>query len=296
MLTCRRNKMKRIYQLCLISSICFLLTSCGTIESATDSVVTEAPIMETTFEPEPILSPSPTIETDHFIGEYIDPETNQPGLGLQIEKDEDGYWVEIEVLGKYHVPCSLCELIDGKIKFAVASRGEFMDGTITVDDGVATVTFLKNCWDVVRAGDTFIYQKTSDIPYEQYNELIKSRPSPSIKEEDFVGEYFEKIINWPNLEIQKNEDGTFQVEFEVSRVYSISPCVGKFVDDAIEFTFQDEESRKSMKGKITLEDEYAVLTIKSDYWKKIDKTDTYYYYKVSDIPYYNKNNVDMPEE
>ena len=288
--------MKRIYQLCLISSICFLLTSCGTIESATDSVVTEAPIMETTFEPEPVLSPSPTIEADHFIGEYIDPETNQPGLGLQIEKDEDGYWVEIEVLGKYHVPCSLCELIDGKIKFAVVSRGEFMDGMITVDDGVATVTFLKNCWDVVRAGDTFIYQKTSDIPYEQYNELIKSRPSPSIKEEDFVGEYFEKIINWPNLEIQKNEDGTFQVEFEVSRVYSISPCVGKFVDDAIEFTFQDEESKKSMKGKITLEGEYAVLTIKSDYWKNIDKTDTYYYYKVSDIPYYNKNNVDMPEE
>ena len=288
--------MKRIYQLCLISSICFLLTSCGTIESATDSVVTEAPIMETTFEPEPVLSPSPTIEADHFIGEYIDPETNQPGLGLQIEKDEDGYWVEIEVLGKYHVPCSLCELIDGKIKFAVANRGEFMKGTITEKDGVATVTFLKDCWGVVHAGDTFLYHKVSDIPYEQYNEWIKNHPSPIIKEEDFVGEYFEEVINWPNLEIQKNEDGTFQVEFEVSRVYSISPCVGKFVDDAIEFTFQDEESKKSMKGKITLEGEYAVLTIKSDYWKNIDKTDTYYYYKVSDIPYYNKNNVDMPEE
>ena len=292
----RRKKVKRIYHLCLISSICFLLTSCGTIESATNSIVTEDPIMETTFEPEPVLSPSPIIEKDHFIGEYVDPETNQPGLGLQIKKDERGYWVEIEILGKYHVPCSLCELIDGKIKFAVANRGEFMKGTITEKDGVATVTFLKDCWGVVHAGDTFLYHKVSDIPYEQYNEWIKNHPSPIIKEEDFVGEYFEEVINWPNLEIQKNEDGTFQVEFEVSRVYSISPCVGKFVDDAIEFTFQDEESKKSMKGKITLEGEYAVLTIKSDYWKKIDKTDTYLYYKVSDIPYYYKNNEEMLEE
>lgn len=295
----RRNKMKRIYQLCLISSICFLLTSCGTIESATDSIVTEDPIMETTFEPEPILSPSPTIEADHFIGEYIDPETNHPGLGLQISKDEDGYWVEIEVLGKYHVPCCLSELVDGKIDFTAWDKGESMYGTVTEEDGVATVTFLQDCWGVVHAGDTFIYKKTSDIPYEQYNEWIKNHPSPSpiIKEEDFIGEYFEDVINWPNLEIQKNEDGTFQVEFEVSRIYSISPCVGKFVDDKIEFTFQDDLSEKMMKGTITLlGDGYAVLTIKSDYWKKIDKTDTYYYYKVSDIPYYNKNNVDSPEE
>ena len=272
--------------------------SCGTMESATDSIVTEDPIMETTLKPESILSPSPIIEKEHFIGEYVDPEMNQPGLGLQIKKDEEGYWVEMEVLGKYHVPCCLSELVDGKIEFTVGTKGEFMDGTITEDDGVAIVTFLQDCWDVVHAGDTFIYHKVSDIPYEQYTEWTKNHPSPSpiIKEEDFIGEYFEDGINWPNLEIQKNEDGTFQVEFEVSRVYSISPCVGKFVDDAIEFTFQDEESRNSMKGKITLEDGYAVLTIKSDYWKNIDKTDTYYYYKVSDIPYYNKNNDDMWEE
>ena len=290
--------MKRIYLVCILGLICFLLTSCGTIESATDSIVTEDPIMDTTFEPEPILSPSPTIEKDHFIGEYVDPKTNQPGLGLQIKKDEEGYWVEMEVLGKYHVPCCLSELVDGKIEFTVGTKGEFMDGTITEEDGVAIVTFLQDCWDVVHAGDTFIYHKVSDIPYEQYNEWTKNHPSPSpiIKEENFIGEYFEDEINWPNLEIQKNEDGTFQVEFEVSRIYSISPCVGKFMDDAIEFTFQDEESRKNMKGKITLEDGYAVLTIKSDYWKNIDKTDTYYYYKVSDIPYYNKNNVDSPEE
>lgn len=282
--------MKRIYLLCLVSSICFLLISCGTMESATDNIVTESPIMETTLEPEPTSSLSPSIETDHFIGEYKDSENDQPGLGLQISKDEDGYWVEIEVLGKYHVPCSLCELVDGKIKFATGAKGEFMYGTIVVEDGVATVAFLQDCWDVVHAGDTFIYHKVSDIPYEKYNEWIKSHPSPSpiIKEEDFVGEYFEEDINWPNLEIQKNEDGTFQVEFEIWKVYSIPSCVGKFVDDAIEFTFEDEESKEIMKGRITLEDEYAVLTIKSDYWKNIDKTDRYYYYKVSDIPYYSK--------
>ena len=292
--------MKRIYLFCLISSICFLLTSCGAIESDTDSNVTEDPIMETTFEPESTVSPSPAIEKDHFIGEYVDPETNQPGLGLQIKKDEEGYWVEMEVLGKYHVPCCLSELVDGKINFTAWYKWDYMDGTVTEKDGVATVTFLQDCWGVVHAGDTFIYKKTSNIPYEQYNEWIKNHPSPSpiIKEEDFIGEYFEDVINWPNLEIKQKEDGTLLVEFDIWKVYySSNPCVAKFVDDAIEFTFQDEESKKRMKGTITLlGDGYAVLTIKSDYWKKIDKTDTYYYYKVSDIPYYYKNNVDMPEE
>ena len=292
--------MKRIYQLCLISSIFFLFSSCGTMESDTDSNVTEDPIMETTFEPESTVSPSPAIEKDHFIGEYVDPETNQPGLGLQIKKDEEGYWVEMEVLGKYHVPCCLSELVDGKINFTAWYKWDYMDGTVTEKDGVATVTFLQDCWGVVHAGDTFIYKKTSNIPYEQYNEWIKNHPSPSpiIKEEDFIGEYFEEVINWPNLEIKQKEDGTLLVEFDIWKVYySSNPCVAKFVDDAIEFTFQDEESKKRMKGTITLlGDGYAVLTIKSDYWKNIDKIDTYYYYKVSDIPYYYKNNVDMPEE
>lgn len=121
------------------------------------------------MEPEPTLSPSPTIEADHFIGEYMDPENDQPGLGLQIQKDEEGYWVEIEVLGKYHVPCCLSELVDGKIEFSAWYKRDFMDGTVTEEDGAATVTFLKDCWDVVSAGDTFIYHKTSDIPYYSKN-------------------------------------------------------------------------------------------------------------------------------
>ncbi len=290
--------MKRIYLLCLLGAICFLLTSCGIKESATDSIVTESPIIEPTLEPEPILSPSPTIETDHFIGEYMDSETNQPGLGLQIQKDEDGYWVEMEVLGKYRVPCCLSEVVDGKIEFSAWGKGESMDGTVTEEDGIATVTFLQDCWDVVHAGDTFVYHKLSDIPYLQYNEWIKNNPSPSpiIKEEDFVGEYFEETINWPNLEIERKEDGTFLVDFEIWKVYSIDPCVGEFVDDAIEFTFEDEESKELMKGTITMENGYAVLTIKSDYWKNIDKTDTYFYYKVYDTPYYSKNNDEISEE
>ena len=276
--------MKRIYLLCLVSSICFLLISCGTMKSATDNIATGSPIMGTTLEP----CPSPAKETDKFIGEYMDSETNQPGLGLQINKDEDGYWVEIEVLGKYRVPCSLCELEDGKIKFAVAHRGEFIKGTVTEEDGVAIVTFLQDCWDVVHAGDIFIYKKISDIPYKQYNVQVKNSPSPIVKEEDFIGEYYEDVINWPNLEIQKNEDGTFELQFEIWKVYSIPSCVGEFVDDAIEFNFKDEESKEIMKGRITLEDEYAVLTITSDYWKNIDKKNRYYYYKVSDKPYYSK--------
>lgn len=292
--------MKRLYLLCLASAICFLVTACGTMESSTESIITESPIIEieTTLEPEPSVSPSPSIETDHFIGEYIDPEADEHSLGLQISKDEDGYRVEFEVLGKYYVPRCLSELKDGKIEFLISRKGETMYGTVAEEDGVATVTFLEDCWDVVHAGDTFIYHKISDIPYEQYDEWIKEHPSPSpvIKEEDFIGEYNADMTNCPNLEIIRKEDGTFRVEFIIYRIYMAEDGIGKFVNNAIEFTFENWRTEQEMKGRITLHDGVAILTILSDDWKDFDTKSKYSYYKVSDIPYEYVSDDYEPQE
>ena len=184
--------------------------------------------------------------------------------------------------------------MDGKIEINLLNRGVLRRVTVTVEDGIAMVTFLDDCWDVIHAGDTFVYHKVSNIPYEQYNEWKKEHPSPSIKEEDFIGIYNEDITNRSNLEIKRNKDGTFQVQFTIHRVIVSDLCVGKFVDDAIEFTFQHLITKSEMKGRITLENGYAILTISSDDWKNIDDENRYFFYKVSDMPQDEQEMIQTP--
>ena len=289
--------MKRNYTLCLLYLSCFLMISCGTKKNTTDAIVTESPLIEPIFTNAPTISPEPTMEQDHFVGEYNEPDSDLPNL--QIEKKEDGtYNVEIGYFGTYYVPPCEGKLVNDKIEFSKTAEGHILNGTITEEDNVAIVTFLTTWWDAVNPGDTFKYYKTSDIPYKRYHELVKVytlteddfwiipsfTPDPTIKEENFVGEYNDWDTDEPNLEIKKNEDGTYEVEIGIFRLYHLRPCQGKFIDGRIEFSSEQIQGH-TLNGVITLKDDIATVTFVSDCWKMVSYMNTYEYYKTSDIPY-----------
>lgn len=108
----------------------------------------------------------------------------------------------------------------------------------------------------------------------------------NIETDQFVGEYNDVDCDEPNLEIKRLDDGTYEVEIGIFRIYHIHPCPGKLIDNRIEFSSEQIEG-EILNGTITIDEQgRAIVTFLSEYWKEIDNVNTYVYYKTSDKPYY----------
>lgn len=95
-------------------------------------------------------------------------------------------------------------------------------------------------------------------------------------EASYEGEYNSFDTDEPNLQIQKNEDGTYNIEIGIFRVTTLD-CTGQMTEMGIEFKEKDEDW--VVYGKITFEEDIATVTITSSDW--IDGISEYKYYKTN---------------
>ena len=140
---------------------------------------------------------------------------------------------------------------------------------------------------------------------ETTQSIVSVIPENSEMELDpYVGEYNSYDINKPNLEIHKNEDGTYKVQIDIYRLLSLDDCVGNATDGGIAFS-TTEYTDTEMTGIITLEgkDEdgftIAKVTFTSENFNNYSCINEYEYYKVSDIPdiyEYDSNEGDEDED
>lgn len=139
-----------------------------------------------------------------------------------------------------------------------------------------------------------VEQPESKVSTENINAPIKNIVSEllenSEKELDpYVGEYNSYDINEPDLEIQKNEDGTYKIQIGIYRLLFLDKCMGYATESGIEFS-TTECNDTEINGIITLngEDEdgfkVAKVTFTSEYFRNYSSINEYEYYKVSDIP------------
>lgn len=98
----------------------------------------------------------------------------------------------------------------------------------------------------------------------------------------YEGEYNDYDNDEPNLEIKKNDDGTYQIQIGIFRLIQLDDCVGNATDEGIQFstTFSDNE----ISGIITLEDDIATVTFTSEGWSVYSSINEYKYHKTSDTP------------
>lgn len=117
-------------------------------------------------------------------------------------------------------------------------------------------------------------------------------PEPSVTEsvqgaaeDPYVGEYndFDYNISEPALEIEKNEDGSYEIEIGIYRVSTFQNCKGTLVDDKIEFStvFSD----RLIAGIIEFDDDIATVTFTSKDWAEYSDLDIYSFEKSSDKPF-----------
>ena len=219
-----------------------------------------------------------------YIGEYKDEEVNEPNL--QIQQNRDGtFLIQIGI----H---RIASMYDGKgiltekgMEFTItAPDDEKLTGIITLKKDVATVTFTNEVWaEYSTARDSFNYYKTSDIP----NIYLPDYMDLGIETDPFVGEYNDYDVEEPNLEIQKNEDGTYLIQIGIFRLTTLDDCIGTAKDGKIEFSAKLEgeagEKASVIKGTITLDGDVATVTFDKSFW--FAEQNVYKYHKTSDIPH-----------
>lgn len=100
----------------------------------------------------------------------------------------------------------------------------------------------------------------------------------------YEGTYLDYSVNEPTLEIKKNSDGTYQVQIDLFRLYSLDG-VGKETENGLEFTTTEPgPGETKMNGVITLEGSIATVTIFGQEWLDFAGVSEYKFYRTLDVP------------
>lgn len=98
-----------------------------------------------------------------YIGEYLDYDCNEPNL--EIAKGNDGkYIVQIGIFRLTTLDDGIGELTpEGMVFTATDAAGNPISGIITVEEQIATVTFMDSTWSLLENGTSYMYNKSSDV-------------------------------------------------------------------------------------------------------------------------------------
>ena len=136
---------------------------------------------------------------------------------------------------------------------------------------------------------------------EMLNDNIASLSDPDLAglenltgEYEYEGEYNSYDIDEPALEIKKNDDGTYQIQIDLFRLWSFYDDAGKVTEEGLEFTAAGP-SGNGMNGVIKLEGDIAVVTIFGQEWLDFAGLSEYRFYKTSDVPKIDDFPTDQPE-
>ena len=138
-----------------------------------------------------------------------------------------------------------------------------------------------NAEDVQKEPDPSV--STKEKAEDDITENTESDAIESIDEDSYVGEYNSYDTDEPDLEIQKNWDGSYLVQIGMYRLAQLDDCEGKLTEQGLKFT--TDEYGKDFSGIITLEDDIATVTFTSEGWKEfVEDHNVFKYYKTADEP------------
>lgn len=99
----------------------------------------------------------------------------------------------------------------------------------------------------------------------------------------YEGEYNSCDINEPALEIKKNDDGTYQIQIDLFRLWGFYDDAGKITEEGLEFAAAGPRGNE-VNGVIKLEEDIAVITVFGQEWLDFAGLSEYRFYKTSDVP------------
>ena len=214
-------------------------------------------------------------ELEHLTGEYD--YLSDYGTGkLTVEKTSYGYDIsdyESESSYRFLANLSNIETIkDNKIYIKYPeqafSDGETVFGYYILEYGTDGIDVYYGEFSFEEA--EFLYHATK-------------RMETGTARYEYEGEYNSYDINEPALEIKKNDDGTYQIQIDLFRLYLLRDGIGKETEDRLEFAATGPGGNE-VNGVIRLEEDIAVVTICGQEWLDFAGLSEYRFYKTSDVP------------
>lgn len=99
----------------------------------------------------------------------------------------------------------------------------------------------------------------------------------------YIGEYLDRNVEEPNLEIAKDNDGEYIVQIGIYRLTSLEDGIGKLTADGLLFSATDAAG-EPISGIITSDGQTATVTFTDSTWENLPNDSSFQYTKVSDIP------------
>lgn len=206
-------------------------------------------------------------------GEYVYSSDTETGR-LFIQKLSQGYDIsdyESDASYRFLADSSNIETIDSgriyiKYPEQVFSDGEAVFGyyILKYDTEGIDVYYGKTAFE----GAAFLYHAAKKMEADTYT---------------YEGVYLDYSVKEPALEIKKNSDGTYQVQIDLFRLYSLDG-VGKETENGLEFTTTEPgPGETKMNGVITLEGDIATVTIFGQEWLDFAGVSEYKFYRTLDV-------------
>lgn len=100
---------------------------------------------------------SSSTDNDVYVGNYFDTKENESTM--IISKNSDGsYYIEITRFRLTYMECT-GNLTDAGLIFIEDNSPTDMEGIITINENLATVTFTNSTWNYIKPNDSFLYEK-----------------------------------------------------------------------------------------------------------------------------------------
>ena len=240
-------------------------------ETTTKEETTNAPesTTETTTEETTEAEPAQDLV---YTGEYAD-EDNNPSL--EIAEQADGtYLVQLAIVKLGSFDDGVGEVTEEGLVFtATAPDGTPVKAVVTLKDQTAEVTFTEITWDLIQAGSTFGYVKTSDTPHPW-------SPVDDTDDAAFIGEFEDEE---GVLDIEKRDDGRYNVTISIIGLCVMDDGIGELAGDVLSFSATDP-AENEIAGEIVLTDDGAKLTFTDSTWDYLENGTSFTWKKTSDVP------------
>ena len=106
---------------------------------------------------------------------------------------------------------------------------------------------------------------------------------PQFDDSAYIGEYLDKYVEEPNLEIAKGDDGKYIVQIGIYRLTFLDDGIGELTEEGMAFTATDAAGNP-ISGMITVEGETATVTFTDSTWDYLENGSAFEYTKSSDTP------------
>lgn len=213
----------------------------------------------------------PEIPTGEY--EYL----SDYGTGkLMIQKTSNGYDISDYESGascRFTADSSNIETIENNRIYVKYPEQVFSDDTV-----IFGYYILEYSTDEIN-----VYYGESGFEETQFLYHATKKTEVSADAYEYEGEYNSYDVNEPALEIKKNNDGTYQIQLDLFRLWSFYDGAGKITEEGLEFSAPGPGGNE-VNGVIKLEEDIAAVTFFGQEWLDFAGLSEYKFYKTSDVP------------